>query len=147
MPPQGAHSPGVSEKAARSRALYWGRRLTPAGGQGEPNKEVLVWPKFIGYTESPPPLTWGTRGESSEEMEVCTGSVSQSKKEKCLNRRKVQGARLIRPRPCRGRERQARGSERRSERETGGQWAGHGSATGWSPPLQGTGWRNEAVLL
>lgn len=127
----------------QDRGPVLGRRLSPQQeARGNLSKEVLVWPKFIGYTESPPPLTWGLRGVLKRRWgfapEACPNPRGEMSKQE-----EGAGASLIRPRPWRGRGESKRVGQsgdpesRGDGRAVGGQWAGHGSATAHSsPPLR-----------
>lgn len=94
--------PLVFPRKQQDRGPVLGREtLTPAGRPGGTlTKEVLVWPKFIGYTESPHPLP-GDSGSPQEEMEGLHRRRVPIQEEKCLNKEEVQGH-AVRPRPCRG---------------------------------------------
>lgn len=134
----------------QDRGPVLGRRLSPQQeARGNLTKEVLVWPKFIGYTESPPPLTWGLRGVLKRRWRFAPEACPNPRGE-MSEQEESAGARLIRPRPCRG-----RGASKRVGQSGDPESGGDGRAVGRArlshraqvTPSQGTGWRNEAVLL
>lgn len=134
----------------QDRGPVLGRRLSPQReARGNPTKEVLVWPRDIGYTESPRPLTWGFRGVLKRRWgfapEACPNPRGEMSKQE-----EGAGPRLIRPRPWRGGGASKHmGQSGDPESREDGRAVGRArlSHRALVSPSQGTGWRNEAVLL
>ena len=123
-----------------------GRKLSPQReARGNPTKEDLVWPRDIGYTASPRPFTWGLRGVLKRRWgfapEACPNPRGEMPKQE-----EGAGPRLIRPRPWRGGGASKRMGQS-GDPESRGVRRARLSHRALVSPSQGTGWRNDAVLL